>query len=399
MKRTITQLGMMAMLGFAFLSCKKEEGTPITNTTLSGAIVLDCDISNDITLTNHNKTGVEYILNRAVVVSSGKFAIDTNVRIQITPQGSLTINGSAYINAVGLADKPITFEGTSSTAGSWSNISIETNDTRNKMDYCILKNGGSTVNDYVRVGGSSYSSKAMLYVFGRLSLTNSTLSNSEGQGVWFASESVATSLKSNVFSQNKSFPIAVYAGNMANCDFASCTFTDNSKNNIAIYGVTSNSEIAEAVTIKKAPVAYYVMSELNFLNNTEFNAGTNFIMSSSSLIRIYYDGYLKINGTALEPVNIVGESNMAGFWDGIHIKSNSVKNEFTYLNISDGGNEPTTISSVKANISVADIAHAGYLKLSNVTSTNFSGCALAADDTEATVVNNSTLTIEVSCTY
>lgn len=384
------------MMGFTFLSCKKTENPTIPS---SNAIVLDCDISSDMTLTNHNRVGVDYIIDCPVVVSSGKFSIDTNVTIQITSNGSLTINGSAYINAIGMPNKPVTFGGESNNMGSWSNISIETNDTRNKMDYCILKNGGSTINDFVRVGGFSYASKAMLYVYGRLTLTNSTFSNSEGQGVWFASEAVATSVKSNSFIANKSFPIAIYAGNMVNCDFSSCSFSGNSKNHIAIYGVTSNAEIAEAVVIKQAPVSYYALSDLNFLNNTEFNAGTKFVMSSSSLIRVYYDGYLKINGTSAEPVTIEGESNIAGFWDGIHIKSNSVKNEFTYLNISDGGNEPTTVSDVTANISVADIAHSGYLKISNVTSTNFSGCALAADDVEATIVNNSTLTIPVSCEY
>lgn len=391
----------MTLMCIAFISCKKKEDnpTPQNNSINSGAIILSCDISSNTKLTNHNPFGVDYIINCPVVVTSGEFTIDNDVTIQITPQGSLKIKDDAYISAVGLQNKPITFEGVTSNSGSWSNISIETNDPRNIMDYCVLKNGGSTVNDYVRVGGFSYNSKAMLYVLGKLVLTNSSFTNSGGQGVWFASESEAVNLESNSFKNNKSFPLVIYAGNMANCDFASCSFTNNVKNNIGIYGITSNSEIAEAVIIKKAPVFYFVMSDLNFLNDTEFNAGTHFVMSEASLIRIYYDGSLKIKGTSSEPVTIEGESNIAGFWSGLHIKSNNVKNKFTYLNISDGGNQPTTVSSVTANISVADIAHPGYLEISNVNSTNFAGCALAVDDTQTTLVNNSSITIPEACTY
>lgn len=402
MNLKFNQFAIMTLLCITIVSCKKkEEETPApqNNTATSAAIILNCDISSGITLINHNPLGIDYVINCPVVVSSGNFKIDNDVSIQITPNGSLTIDGDAYITAVGLQNKPITFEGVTNTPGSWSNISIETNDPRNVMDYCVLKNGGSTINDYVRVGGFSYDSKAMLYVYGKLALTNSTFSNSGGQGVWFASESEALNLKSNTFSNNKSLPLVIYAGNMDNCDFASCSFTNNVKNNIGIYGITSNSEIAESVIIKKAPVFYFVMSDLNFLKDTEFNAGTHFVMSAESLIRIYYDGSLKIKGTAAEPVTIEGESNIAGFWSGLHINSNNVKNEFTYLNISDGGNQPTTVSSVTANISVADIAHPGYLKISNVNSTNFAGCALAIDDTQTTLVNNSSLTIPTACEY
>lgn len=393
------QILSTGLIFLSLLSCDKKEDPDPTTSPAQGAITLNCDISSDILLTNHNKLGVDYIIDCPVTVSAGKFAIDTNVRIQITPQGSLTINGTAYISAIGKENNPITFEGTSNTAGSWAYIAVNSNDNRNKMDYCILKNGGSTVDDYVRVAGFGYSSKAMLYAYGRLSLTNSTITNSEGQGVWFAQESKALDIKNNTFENNKSFPIAIYAGNMDNCDFASCTFTSNQKNQIAIYSVTSNAEVAEAVTIKKAPVAYYVLSSINFLDKTEFNAGTNFIVSSAAAIRVEETGYLKIKGTATENVSIEGESKTAGFWTGIHVESANTNNEFTYLNISDGGNEAVFITEIKANIAVGNPIEPGYLKLSNVSSTNFTGCALAIAGTDVTLVNNSTLTIPDACDY
>ncbi len=372
-----------------------EENDPTANN--SEPITLSCSINSSITLTNHNLKGVDYIINCPVDVVGGTFKIDTAVTIQFTSGGSLTIWNDAYIQAIGMENKPIIFEGTSNTKGSWGYVQIASPDNRNEMKYCVLRNGG---NDTFATGAAefTYETNPILFVDGRLSLDHCTIENSEQDGAFFAGSSVIRGLSNTSFIGNSRFPISLYGGNMENTSFGTCTFSGNGNNYIGLFSKTSNAVVEENAVFNKASVPYYPITEMNFEENLTINAGVTFVMKSASLMSKGGNGFIKINGTSAEPVTIRGESNSAGFWRGLLVNTDNTENKFFYLNISNGGNSPTAFTDVKANISVGSVRKA-RLEINNVTSTLFDGCAIAVSIADGTLINNTGISVPVECTY
>ncbi|MDO8998496.1 MAG: hypothetical protein Q7W45_01940 [Bacteroidota bacterium] len=402
--KKIKNLSLLALLLISSVSCKKSETepepvvTPVTTPTPIGAITLDCTYSNGLTLTNHNKNGVDYIVNCDLEVVGGKLSIDTNVIIQFGTQGSLTVKNNAYIEAIGSATKSIVFEGATNATSSWKGIWIESEDTRNKFNYCKIVNGGDYAGAVTIFGSSSYQDKANIHVEGKLAVTNSTITGSGGSGMIYNSNATVQTFSNNIISNNNGYPIVVYGGSLSNLSLQTCTFTSNTKNYIGLYSVSSNQEITQTVVINNSPIPYYTINDLNFQNNLEIKPGVSLVMGSSNYIAILGTGYAKLIGTMAQPIILKGEVNTAGFWDGIWVNTNNALNEFNYVNISDGGNEAAALFGVKANISVGSAINTAQLKIGNSTSTNFIDCAIAVAN-GSSIVNTTTITVPSPCTY
>ena len=61
-------------------------------------------------------------------------------------------------------------------------------------------------------------------------------------------------------------------------------------------------------------------------------------MQSAADLNIVGDGFFTTNGTAAQPVSIVGEQRLAGFWEGIDIDfSANPLNRLTNTLVADGG--------------------------------------------------------------
>lgn len=66
-------------------------------------------------------------------------------------------------------------------------------------------------------------------------------------------------------------------------------------------------------------------------------AGTTIIMCAGASISVESSGYINAIGTADKPIIIKGETESAGFWEGIAIKSNNPNNVFSYVTVKDAG--------------------------------------------------------------
>ena len=409
--KTLSKIIMLvAILPILIVSCKKDdieptpEPTPTpTPTPIVGPITLGCSYNNGLALSNHNKigNGVDYIINCDCEITGGKLAIDTNVIIQFSTNGSLTIKNNGYIEAKGTPSKTIIFEGQVNAAASWQGIWIVSNDPRNSMDYCVVRNGGNTAyTGYI--GTSSYQTKANIWVSGNFKLTNSIVTGSGGEGLYFYDSATLLTFSNNIVSNNAKTGIIMYAGDLGNLGVATSTLVGNTENYIGIYSVSSNEEVAESVIFSKANVPYLILNDLFFQNNVTINPGVSIKSKAAKTLGIRGSGFIKAIGTASEPINISGEANIAGFWNGLFVSTTNPLNEINYFNISDGGNSVAYFqlpNASKGNISVGWVLEGGFLKLgSNIASTNSSGCVLAKE-ASSTITNNSTLTITSPCTY
>ncbi len=404
MKKSI--LGLM-LLSMVTVACEKEtvEPTPPPPPPppVAGPITLGCNYNNGLTLTNQNQngSGVDYIINCDCEITGGKLAIDTNVIIQFTTGGSLKIKDNAYIDAKGTPSKTIVFEGTVNAPASWRGLFIESNDPRNSMDYCVVRNGGNT--EYTGyIGTSSYDTKANIWVSGNFKLSNSIVTGSGGDGIYMYEEAALLTFSNNVVSNSAKNAVVMYAGDLANLGVATSTFVGNTQNYIGLYSISTNKEVAESVTINKANAPYLLLNDIYFQNNLTVNAGVTIHSKASKTFGILGSGFIKMIGTATEPITLTGESNAAGFWNGLYISTTNPLNEIDYCNISGGGNSIAYFqlpNASKGNIAVGWNFGPGFLKVgANTSSTNSSGCVLARS-ASSTITNNSSLILTLPCTY
>ncbi len=138
----------------------------------------------------------------------GEGELDSGVRIQAgaTLKFASSVRflvddgANGYLIANGTASNPITFTGTVVGAGPvWDGIVFHSPDVRNAMSYCVVENGGNDPLDGSWLG----SNRANIGVrnIARVNITNCTIRNSGGCGIYLQSGTAATQ-SSNTFSGN-----------------------------------------------------------------------------------------------------------------------------------------------------------------------------------------------------
>lgn len=382
---------MLALAAFPMLfSCKQDP--------LEKAIDLDCAIESNMTLTNHNTKGVDYIVNCDAIVASGAtLTIDPGVEILFKADASLRIEG--VIKAVGNSDQKIYFKAEGNIKGSWEGIFVTSANTANEINHAVISHAGSTEDYFVAVGGSSFDVKAALNIYNdaKISISNLDVNNSGGLGIFVATDAQLLGFNNITVSSCTDYPIMIYAGHLSNgISLSTCTATGNGKQFYSIFSQSSNKEVLEAVTITDTDVPYYGFNSLNFTGNATIQSGVEIVMSSNKRIACT-NGFLRITGTAAAPVTMRGENSGSGAWQGIFINTNNSNNIFDYLNISGGGSEEAASFGVKSNILVADITTTSQLTINNCTSTDYVTSQVAVNGIEGTLVNNSpAITVVIS---
>lgn len=108
-------------------------------------------------------------------------------RLWVTSEGGIIADGTAQ--------EKITFSGKASIAGDWHGIEMDSFLADNKINYAVISYGGSITGR-----------KANIYMFNnsRLTLTNSTISDSQTWGVFLAPGSIQFSESNNTFINNAS---------------------------------------------------------------------------------------------------------------------------------------------------------------------------------------------------
>lgn len=389
--RTKKNLFIFLLISLFLSACRKEvDRTPL------GAKKLDCLVSGNITLTNHNPNGVDYICDCDVEISSGVYTIEKNVTIEFSNGGGIRVTNSGALSVNGTAAEPIIMRGSSVSQNYWLGISFESNSTNNELNHFQILNAGMRAIG-VEVAGGTNIQDAAIAVSGRLKMSNSTISKSAGSGLVVSETGKLFGFSSNTIQQCNNFPVFMYAGQLNNTAFNTCSFSANTKNYIGIYSVSSNAEVAETVNFVETSIPYFGLSTLSFQAPATIASGVHLTMSENSAFIVHPSSSLKINGTAVKPVQISGENAVAGSWRGMLVRSNSTNNVFNYLIISDGGQAELGFGTGITNLAVGELAKA-QLTLNNCESIRSAGCQLSHSTADGTIVNNSPNITNV-CTY
>ncbi|MDX2432443.1 MAG: PKD domain-containing protein [Bacteroides sp.] len=243
------------------------------------------------------------------------------------------------LNAVGTAQDRIRITSNAQdgakSAGDWDYIYFSTGaGTSSRMAYCDIEFGGGYSPSY-----------GMIYLSGSgLSITNSTISNSETEGISMKGEAAFTECSDNVFEDNTGFPIKIY-GNYAHTIGRGNSF--NTASGILVAG--DHIEQAD-ITWLNHEVPYIIGGDMDLGSSTgsklTIEPGTTVKFSSGSWFRVGAAtgafGSLVADG---DPENMITFSSAApegfgaaGDWDGIWFASGTGNNSIlNYCNITDGG--------------------------------------------------------------
>ncbi|GLR19711.1 hypothetical protein GCM10007940_43270 [Portibacter lacus] len=349
-------------------SCKLDIGGGIIdNPKKIEPILLKDRYDENITLTDHNEDGVDYIASDEIELYNGTMKIEPGVTIEFADGASIIVGIEGKIDAVGTSGEPIRMIAKTNEP-SWAGIYINTNKS-NKLHYVQIENAGAG-EEY----GVYNENAAAITIDGKVSIENTTISKSGDVGVKIndGNASDITSFSGNTIKSCKNFPILTNINYVGALELSNNVFNDNGINMIGIED-TYSDRLNVNTDLEGLEIPYFIQGQFELYANLTLGRGVEFVMDENSvLLHVAGDDYrFEIKGTENEHVVIRGLESENGYWQGIFITSENSGNVFEYLDISDGGGKALTYANAKANIS---IEQEGKLELNNSTSARSGSC-------------------------
>jgi len=223
----------------------------------------------------------------------------------------------------------------SKSAGDWDYLYFDPGaGTSSKLAYCDIEFGGGYSASY-----------GMIYLNGSgMSLTNSTISNSETEGISLRDDAMFTGCSDNVFEDNTTYPIKIYG------NYAHTIGTGNSFNTGP--GILLAGDYIEQadVTWLKHEIPYILKGDMELGSSSgsklTIEPGTTVKFASGSWFRVgAVTGAFGVLVADGEPENMItfssaaaAGSESAGDWDGIWFYGGTGNGSILdYCNISYGG--------------------------------------------------------------
>jgi hypothetical protein len=114
--------------------------------------------------------------------------------------------------------------------------------------------------------------------------------------------------------------------------------------------IVSNPEVLTSITAAKTltdfrvGVDYVVNSPITIKAGLTIEPGVTVEFAAGAGMTILTDGFLAAEGTAAKPIDFLGKESTRGFWGGIRIQNNTVKNRLVYCQIDGAGQSVYTNS-------------------------------------------------------
>jgi hypothetical protein len=356
----------------------------------SQAEELASSISTDTTLVNRiaDNSAADYFASGDVTVTAA-LTIEAGVIIAFDEDVLLSIGTGGSIDANGTESEGILM--TSSRASEnikWAGLNITSTSTLNSLDYVTIRHAGGDAASYVNSDWRAGS--IMLEDEGTLSITNSTITDSDAYGLYLDDNAVLGTFSSNTFSDNTGEPAVIPFNQIGALD-SGTTFSGNGHDGVSIYRSTlSDEQTAPALSTGSE---YLVIGEIAVAGKLTIQEGARFVFNEDQNLLVESTGSLNAVGTA-DAMIVFTSSDIAGGikWGGIGFESTSTLNELDYVEVSHGGGHDHYYvnSDWRAGNIVLD---EGHLKLTNSTVSESGSHGLWVDpDSDLTAFSGNTFT-------
>ncbi len=328
-----------------FFACEDEGESsggdmPVLPETIGGVYDSDLHLINR----NADPDLVDYYVESTIEMENGAgFIVDPGVVIEFAPNTRFQLgrysegfSGAGYIDADGTAAEPIVFKGIDNTPGAWNGIMIgcSSPDFRNILNHCVIEYAGGTNGYAVRIEDCTNGS------MGLLSITNTTIRNTLGNGLESDGANVINSFGNNTFQDNSGHAILLDAQEFEHID-NNTRFLGNGTN-----GVVGNSQVFDGeiygdenhIWNELDNGSYYINKFVRIYEGSlTIEPGVEIVMGSNTGLAPDAAAFVSALGTSSNPIIFRGVNEGIPSWDGIYIYSKNSPNVFQYCNVSEAG--------------------------------------------------------------
>jgi hypothetical protein len=353
----------------------RDDGT-IVNVS---AQLLDCNYFTEDRVLTNTAAAIDYIVPCVMDITAA-ITIEPGVVIAFEENAGFGVYDAGSINAVGTATEPIVLRGETQSAGYWRGIHVETNSSKNRLEYVTVEDAGS---NYVYCCNE----KASLFVKdGQITVQNSTIRNGENFGIVARNAAELPDFQNNTITTHGDYPLYLSIERAGDLDGNGSDYSGNTKNFVYLY----QSDVNTPTIITPNNVPYLLEGNVfDVTESLELEAGVEFVFEENGGIGVYDNGTFRIKGTSAENVIIRGNEANRGYWRGIHIETNSTSNNFAYARISDAGANYVYCCNELASVFIKG----GTLTMTNTTISNGDSYGFYADkDADISGFSQNTIT-------
>ncbi len=336
---------------------------------LSGTISADSTLANIFT----DPSIPDYLVVGDVDIAA-ELTIDPGVVIYVQEDRGISVTGSGILKADGTADSLIVITGEGQSAnGFWRGINVHSSSVENSISYAEISYAGS------KSAGTYFDASAIMVDRAKISLSNTTISNSGGYGIQTRRDGSEFPMSNMEFKENDLDHANVHTSQIGYFDNGS-TFDGG---HVAIFGGGTD---ANTTISALNGAAYKVKSSIDFEHDIVIEEGARFEFTSDARLNIASGSSIVAQGTPGNEIVFTGTSAAPGAWKGIFVSSSSVDNIFEHVDISYGGSSEIATYFGKTNMAI----DRAKVTLKNV---KFSGSAGYGIQTRR---NGSTFSVESS---
>ncbi|MCK0147108.1 hypothetical protein MWU78_15735 [Arenibacter sp. F26102] len=268
----------------------------------------------------------KYIVKGKVEVISG-LRILGGLELYMDKDSEINITKRGYLIALGSPQDPIKFLGNESVSGGyWKGISIMSNDMKNELDNVEIHNAGSEIMDglqYKTAVGLGGANEAKLKLF------SSKIVGSGGNGIYLENGAELVHIDQIRFHENQGPAITMAANQVKKLNNATgMEFIGNGHNGVEILGSTLFSPDGSETVWPSLHfgASYLVSGNLGIQSGLKILPGAVFKFAEDKMLGVFPNGYLIAKGTDTNKIVFTGANASKGFWNGIRIQSDNIKN-------------------------------------------------------------------------
>lgn len=350
-------LGFLAIIAFIFSACQREKLTE-----------LSCD--NDImtnSLLKDKGNGVDYVIDCPIRIRKGTLTIEDGVHIQFEGEDAgFIVEGEGALRCNGSSKKHIILEGKNGQMGEWLGVVVATNKSANSFSHTEIRHAGSKL-----YAGVAQKAGLVVYNEGNISISNSTISNNKGYGIYVQNGNCELDVcNNNEFTINELAPISIPFNSIVAITQGN-SFLNNGQNWVEVWG-QSNPNSAPYTLLKSGTISTLTIPyRLSFQNKV----GSILSIQGGAELQFADNASLVVAGdtsnVALSAIGNYAQQSPVRFtktaegtaWRGIHIANSSRRNILEYCIIEYGGSQKHDNSNGMGNVVVGTSLDGGALIL------------------------------------
>lgn len=345
-------------------------GNRISDNDLAAIEIKGSQLDEGVNTTWNSLPNSSYFVSGDLAIE-GELTINPGARFKMAPDVMWDIGYDGALIALGTVSNQITFTSVEE-ASNWKGLNIKSDDQRNALNYVNLSYGGSTP---MRLNYSDLNIKTILGVYsnGNLSVTNTTISNSSGYGLFVENLGRISDFKNNTFELNTR-AVALPANQVEKVD-PETIFVNNSEVEVEITASVLDKEATWSDLPSDA--TYRVSGRLQLDYPLTISPGAKFEIDQD--VPIIANGSLTANGGLGSEIVFTSSKPNEHHWKGILIEP-YINADFDYVEISYGGNSQHDFSGngYSANIGVKG---GGSLTIRNSIISNSAGYGIYSEGT------------------